>query len=229
VVIKLKKVVLKLTGKLFDEENVETLIKYSDIIRQRYTAGDKFAVVCGGGPIARHYIRISRKLGINEGWSDVIGIEVSRINASLINNLLGDIAYKYVPRSVDEFLVAWSSGRVVTLGGLQPGQSTNAVAMIIAELIGADLMINATDVDGVFDKDPKEYPDARLLPKVTIEELRRVVRSGLLAGSYELFDQLALTIAERSRIKLYFVNAFQPSRTSELLEGRSTIATEVIY
>ncbi len=223
------KVVLKLTGKLFHDVSSELLIRHSQIIRERFSVGDKFVIVCGGGPIAREYIRISRRLRINEGWSDLLGIEVSRINALLMNTLLGDIAYKHVPRNVDEFLTAWSSGKVVTLGGLQPGQSTNAVAMIVAELAGADLMINATDVDGVYDKDPKRYSDAKLLPKVTVEELRRIVRGNALAGSYELFDHLALTIAERSRIKLYFVNAFQPDNIIKILEGSDFVGTEVIY
>lgn len=227
-VIKLK-VVLKLTGKIFDDENAEVLRNYSEIIRERFRGGDRFAIVCGGGPIARQYIKILRKLGVGEGWSDIIGIEVSRINATVINSLLSDIAYRSIPRSVEDFLRAWSSEKVVTLGGLQPGQSTNAVAMIIAELIDADLMINATDVDGVFDKDPKECADAKLIPKITIGELKKVIKGGMLAGSYELFDQLALAIAERSRIKLYFVNAFKPHNVSKLLEGCDFLGTEVIY
>lgn len=220
---------LKLTGKLFDEENVEILLRYPQLIKDRVAKGDKFAVVCGGGHIARYYIKISRRLGVGEGWSDIIGIEVSRINASLINALLGDIAYRYVPRSIEEFIIAWSSGKVVTLGGLQPGQSTNAVAMIVSELIDADLMINATDVDGVFDKDPRQYPDAKLIPRISLEELKKIIKSNILAGSYELFDQLALTIAERSKIKIYFVSAFKPDNIAKILEGRNTVGTEIIY
>ncbi len=223
------KVVLKLTGKLFDEENVETLLRHTQLIKDRVVRGDKFVVVCGGGRIARHYIGILRKLGISEGWSDITGIEISRINASIINALLGDIAYKYIPRDIEEFLVAWSSGKVVTLGGLQPGQSTNAVAMIVSELINADLMINATDVDGVFDKDPKEYPDAKLIPRISVKELMKIVKTNTLAGSYELFDQLALTIAERSKIKIYFINAFKPDNITRVLEGLNIIGTEIIY
>ncbi|MEM2444890.1 MAG: UMP kinase [Sulfolobales archaeon] len=223
------KIVLKLTGKLFDVENIEILKVYSKIISRRYELGDRFIIVCGGGAAARQYISVMRALGINEGWSDIIGIEVSRINALLLNALLGDIAYNHVPTNIDEFLIAWSSGKIVTLGGLQPGQSTNAVAMIVAELINADLVINATDVDGVYDKDPKKYSDARLLSTITISDLKAIIKGNTIAGSYELFDQLALTIAERSKIKLYFINAFQSRNIINLLEGSKFIGTEVVY
>jgi len=222
------KVVVKLTGKLFDLGNVDILKSYCGIFRERFLRGYRFVIVCGGGSTARHYISMARKLGVNESWSDLLGINISRINALLLNALLGDITYNYIPRNVDEVLTAWSSGKVVTLGGLQPGQSTNAVAMIIAELVGADLVVNATDVDGVYDKDPKKYSDAKLLPRVTINELKNLIISRSEAGTYELFDQLALSIAERSRIKIYFMNGFKPENIEKVLDGIN-VGTEVIY
>jgi uridylate kinase len=222
------KVVVKLTGKLFDLGNVDILKSYCRIIRDRFLRGYRFAIVCGGGSTARHYINMARKLGVSESWSDLLGINVSRVNALLMNAALGDIAYSYIPKNVDEVLTAWSSGKVVTLGGLQPGQSTNAVAMVIAELVGADLVVNATDVDGVYDKDPKKYSDARLLPKITINELKNLISSRSEAGTYELFDQLAISIAERSKIKIYFVNGFKPENIEKVLDGIN-VGSEVIY
>jgi predicted uridylate kinase len=140
-----------------------SVMRYLDELSPDAEVVGSVNTVVNRGSTARHYISMARRLGVNESWSDLLGINISRINALLLNALLGDITYNYIPRNVDEVLTAWSSGKVVTLGGLQPGQSTNAVAMIIAELVGADLVVNATDVDGVYDKDPKKYSDAKLL------------------------------------------------------------------
>lgn len=223
------RVVLKLTGKVFNRDHVKLLKDYVEVIRSRYITGDKFVVVCGGGRVAREYITIARELGISEGWLDILGIEVARINALLLNALLGDIAFKNIPRSVDEFLNAWSSGRVVVMGGLQPGQSTNTVAALIAELIRADLLVNATDVDGIYDRDPKVFNDAKLLSKVSIKELTKLLANqSVVAGSYELFDQAALNVVERSRIRLFFINAFNVGNFINILNGIN-VGTEVIF
>ncbi len=222
------KVVVKLTGKVFDEPYLEVLKDYSIIIKEWLGRGYRFAIVCGGGNVARRYINIARGLGVNEGWLDILGIEVSRINALLINALLGDVAYNRIPRNIDEFLTAWSSGRVVTLGGLQPGQSTNAVAMLVAELVGADLVVNATDVDGIYDKDPKVHADAKLIPRISVRELRELIKAKSLAGTYELFDSLALSIAERSRIKVFFINAFKVEAFENVMKGFA-VGTELTY
>ncbi len=53
------------------------------------------------------------------------------------------------------------------MGGTEPAHSTDAVGSILAEFVGADLLINATSVDGLYDKDPKKYQDAKTLPEVT--------------------------------------------------------------
>jgi len=222
------RVVIKLTGRLFSYDNISLLKEYSRLIVDRFLHGFKFAIVCGGGPIARSYISMARGLGLGEGWYDRLGIEVSRVNALILNALLGDVAYNTIPRSVDEFLMAWSSGKVVTLGGLQPGQSTNAVAAVIAELIRANLLINASDVDGIYDRDPKKDPNARLLPRVTVGELRTILSNqSVRAGGYELLDPLALLVIERSCINTVFVNAFKIDHVKAALDG-AEVGTKVI-
>lgn len=213
------KVVLKLTGKVFSEEYITTLKTIANTIKFMHEKGYRVVVVTGGGKLAREYISLGRKLGLNNSRLDVIGIETSRINALILASLLGDSCYAPIPRNIDEFMRAWSSNRIVVLGGLQPAQSTNAVAAIIAELISADLLINATVVDGVYDKDPSKYADAKLLSEVSIEELEKMLSQEFLPGHYELIDPLALNIIRRSRINIVFTNAFKPENIAKILKG----------
>ena len=127
-------------------------------------------------------------------------------------------------------MTAWSTGKVVVLGGLQPGQSTNAVAATVADMVGADLLINATNVDGVYDKDPKTHPDARLLKTVTIEELERILAEQTSKpGRYELLDKVALNIIRRSKIKTVFINAFKIDQVKAALSKREDVGTQIVF
>ena len=223
------KVVIKITGKVFDVENIELIKELANIIRHRYELGDRVAVIVGGGSTARKYITIGEKLGINNSLLDMLGIKASRINALLLSYVLYDISWPSIPRNIDEFLYAWTSGKVVICGGFQPAQSTNAVAALIAEVIRADLMVNATVTDGVYNKDPRRFKDAKLLKVVNISELERLIRQEFLPGHYELMDPLALNIIKRSKINLVFVNAFKPNTIREVLEGNRDVGTWVVH
>ncbi len=203
-------VVLKLTGKVFEPGNERVLLEITEILKEKAST-DRLVVITGGGKTARKYVELGKELGVSNAWLDLLGMEASRLNALLLAALLGELAYTPIPRSVDEVLQGLSTGKVVILGGLQPGQSTNAVSAMIAELVRADLLINATNVDGVYDKDPSRYPDAKPLKEVSIQQLAEMLRSqDFSPGHYELLDTVALKVVARSKIRLVFVNAFKP-------------------
>ena len=227
---RIRRVVVKLTGKLFDDRSrTGVLREVAEVISRKASQGFRLAVVVGGGRRARDYIELGRDLGLSEGVLDMLGIEVSRVNALLLTSLVGSAAYLPIPRSVEEFLRAWSTGKVVVLGGLQPGQSTNAVAALVAELVGADLLVNATDVAGIYDSNPKENPNARLLREVKAEVLEGMLRSEELAGLYELFDRVAMNIVRRSRVPLVFLSAYDVRSLEGAIEGGEFTGTRVVY
>jgi len=229
-VLEVRRVVVKLTGKLFDDRSrAGVLREVAGVISRKASQGFRLAVVVGGGRRARDYIELGRDLGLSEGVLDMLGIEISRVNALLLASLVGSAAYIPIPRSVEEFLRAWSTGKVVVLGGLQPGQSTNAVAALVAELVGADLLVNATDVAGIYDSNPKENPNARLLKEVRAEVLEGMLRSEELAGLYELFDRVAMNIVKRSRVPLVFLSAYDVRSLEGAIEGGEFTGTRVVY
>lgn len=194
-----KRVVLKLSGSLFDRGAKEVKAA-AQVIIDALKEVEVAAVVTGGGEAARRYIDYAKKLGADQATLDEIGTDASKINAKLFIVALGSSAYPYPPITLEEAVKASSTGRVVVAGGFQPGQSTNAVAALLAERLSVSLLVNATDVEGVYDKDPKRYPDAKLLREATVAELRRILEGEVYAGTYELMDPLALKIIERSKI-----------------------------
>ena len=202
-----------------DPRKIEEYLKLLKSLREE---GHKIVVVVGGGGEARKYIRVAKRLGGSEFVCDVLGIEVSRLNARLLIAGLGDLAYPEPPRTIEDLRKAFEGSKIVIMGGLQPGQSTNAVGILAAEAVGAEMFINATDVDGVYTSNPKKDPKAKKLDVVTTDELLTLtLRERLEAGSYTLFDPVAIKIVERSGILTRIVDGRTPINIKLAIKGEA--------
>jgi len=114
------------------------------------------------------------------------------------------------------------------MGGTHPGHSTDAVSALLAEYINANLLINATDVDGIYDRDPQKHRDARMYKKLSVEQLVDMVKSYPLgAGEYELIDILAAKIIQRSKIRTIFLNGRDLKNMRNAIEGKKFIGTVI--
>ena len=195
------KTVVKISGSIFDEVGAEERIKELASVFEKYVQdGNSLAIVIGGGKRSRELIELGRKLGATEDVLDEIGIDITRINAKLLISCIKD-SYPQVITDLREADIAWSVKKIPVAGGLSPGHSTNAVAALLAEHLKADLFINSTKAGGVYDKDPKKYPDARLMERVSIEELKKIIKGSSEAGTYELLDEVSIGIIQRSKIR----------------------------
>ena len=213
--------VVKVSGSVFPESLGTDLIKaYAAELRTLRAEGHELVVVAGGGANARNYIRALRELGGSESHCDEIGIRVSRLNALLLISALGSAAYPLVPEDLGQLLAYFSTGRIVVMGGLQPGHSTNAVAALAAEAIRADLLVNATDVDGIYTADPRADPSAKRLEVIRARELLGMILGGSLwAGTYDLMDPVAVGIIARSNIPALVVNGMDPKNLARAIRG----------
>jgi len=223
------RVVIKLSGSIFDLYKVDTITPYAKMLREIWMGKSlQPIVIAGGGKEARLYIDAARVLGADESSLDEIGIEVSRLNARLLSYAIGvDIVYPSIPTNLEEVSMAASTGMVVVAGGLHPGQSTNATSALIAERVNAKLFINATDVEGIYTSDPRVHRDARLLKRVSVNELLSMLgRERFNAGTYELMDIVALKIIQRSRIPTRVVKA-DPQVIKDVIDGHD-LGTEIV-
>jgi uridylate kinase len=215
------KAVVKLGGFAFSPDlSHDTIRKYCRVMNS-FSKKNQLTVVTGGGVLARKYIAAARELGASESVCDQIGIQASRLNARLFVAGLSDRAYPDIPESLAEFAKFRTSGLIVMMGGLQPGQSTNAVAALAAETMRADCLVNATDVDGVYSSDPEKDAHAKKLDEVTIDELMRILSTqGMGAGEYALMDPLALRIIKRARIPTVIFDGRDPSNLEKAFAGK---------
>jgi len=221
-----KRIVIKLSGKIFGMDNVKVLKDYA----QFFVKISKICqpiVIAGGGNIARHYISHARSSGADESTLDELGIEVSRLNAKLLIYALQNKAYSHPPTTLQEVKHAVDAGLIVVAGGLHPGQSTNGTAALIAEKVKAEQFLNATDVDGVYDMDPNKFKKAKKFSRIELKNLKNMlVHEDSIAGGYDLMDIVALKIIERSKIKTIILKATTKNIEKAIKGG--IVGTEII-
>lgn len=222
-----QRVVIKLSGSIFSQDTDYAKIrKYAEMLSDISNRVQPI-VIAGGGKVARHYINLARNLGSDEANLDIIGIEVSRLNAKLLITALGDQAYSQVPKNLEEVAIAVDSSKIVIAGGLHPGQSTNATSALIAETSRASSFVNATDVDGIYDSDPNTNTKARLFKEITVNECMEILRvESAMAGTYDLMDIIALKVIERSKIPTRVVRS-DTSDIRDAVDGKD-IGTKII-
>lgn len=199
---------------------------YADVLKEMAAEHEIFVVV-GGGRTARDYIGIARGLGVSEALCDDVGIDVTRLNARLLVMALGEDAYPVVPQNFRQALEFSSSGKIIVMGGTEPAHSTDAVGSILAEFVDADMLVNATSVDGLYDKDPNKYPDAQMFNEVTPSRMMELMSSNeIKAGTYEFFDTTAIQIIKRSAIDTVIVNGNDAQNVQRVLTQK--IGTRIV-
>lgn len=226
----MKTVVISLGGSILIPELENHLIKEYIPVLKKIAKKCQLYVVVGGGGEARRYIEVSRKLGIDEGTSDEIGILITRLNATLLIASLGNDCYPKVAETHNEAKKFGESGKIVIMGGITPGQTTDAVAAVLAERVQASVFINATSVDGAYDKDPRKFADAKKFETLTPAKLLEIVgKTALSAGSNNVLDVIAARIVERSGIPLVVLDGREPKNLENaILKGKfsGTIVSE---
>ncbi|MFC5972225.1 UMP kinase [Halomarina salina] len=202
---------------------------YADVIESLLDDGVELGVVVGGGGVARDYIVTARELGANEMALDQVGIGVTRLNARLLIAALGEKAAPTPPEGYEDAAVAFHRGDVPVLGGMIPGQTTDAVSAALAETVGADLLVFATSVDGVYTADPSENPDAEKYDQIATEELVDIIGDiEMTAGSNAPIDLLGAKIVQRSGTRTLVLDGEDPERVYRAIADGDHEGTEVV-
>ena len=152
--------------------NPDLIGKYTDILKNLRNQKNEIAVVVGGGALAREFIKIAKNLNLEMQAQDEIAISVSRLFAQVFLKKLGDSACNKVAVTLDEAAECLDTKKILVMGGLRPGITTDAVAALVAERINADLLLKGTDQDGIYNKDPRGNRDAIKLDIMSFDDLQ---------------------------------------------------------
>ncbi|MCX8154115.1 MAG: UMP kinase [Candidatus Bathyarchaeota archaeon] len=215
------RIVLRLGGSVVASPvNTDLIKKYAQIVRSLKEQGNDVVVVVGGGALAREFIAIAKQLSLDEQAQDEIAISVSRLYAQLFLKTLGGIGCRQVALTLDDASEYLREGKVVVMGGLKPGITTDAVAALVAEHVKADLLVKGTDQEGIYNKDPRKHADAVKLDRLSFDELVNVFSEHKhKAGIHQIVDPEAIKILKRGRMRLIVVSGFNPENILAAVKG----------
>jgi uridylate kinase len=223
----MKTIVISLGGSvLLSKEADAAFLQNLVTLLHNHARQNKLFIVVGGGPIAREYIHRARELKVQEHLLDDLGITVTRINAQFLSLLLKK-ANKEIPHTTKQ--AQTYSTPIVVMGGTKPGHSTDMVGAELAENLHADLFIIATNVNGIYDKDPRHHKDACQLKEITIDSL--ISHFGThwkSAGKNMVIDGPALAIIKRARLPTRVVNGKRLEQLENVLLGKSFDGTTLL-
>jgi len=221
------KIVVRVGGSVVASPPNPTLIgKYADLLKNLRKQRHEVAAVVGGGALARDFIKIAGELGLDEAKKDWAAIHVSRLFAQLFVMRLGEAGCGTVPASLDEAFGCLKRDKIVVMGGLKPGMTTDAVAAMMGEKMKADLLVKASDVDGVFTKDPKKHSDAKKIDELGFHDLSRLFEENKhKAGIHQILDPEAIKILEKRRMRMVVVNGFKPENVLLAVKGEKVGTT----
>lgn len=212
------KVVLRIGGSVLGSPpSAKVVNAYAEAISDLNYEGHFIAVVVGGGPVSREYIKSASEMGLSPYQQDTVAIHASRLNARLVAMKLGGVSS--VPTSIDGMLQRLARNRVAVMGGLKPGMTTDTVAAIVAQRWRADLLVKASDQNGVYTDDPRSNKKAKKLDKMTYEKLKQILGGKHRPGIHSIVDPVAVDHLAESRVKLVVLNGSDAKGVAKAVRG----------
>jgi uridylate kinase len=206
--MKKRVIVLSLGGSLIIPDKIEIpFLKQFRKIILKNTNRYKFVIVCGGGGIARKYIYALREIGMNETFQSFAGISATRMNARFMSYFFNQNQERGIPHKIRELKRYVKKYDIVFCGALKykPHQTSDSTATEIAKEFKTDF-INLTDVQGLHDKNPKKYKDAKFIPKISWEDFNKMAnKEKFKPGQHFVLDQTASKSIMKKRIITYIL------------------------
>lgn len=225
--MKKEDIVISVGGSLFVKPEIDTfyLEKFREIIL-RYLSSKQFFLYVGGGKIARIYQKGLEEFKATNYQKDWIGIWVTRINAKIFKQLFKD----YVnPQIIFNPTKKMRLRKPITVAaGWKPGWSTDCDAVLLAKTYGIKKVVNLTNIDYVYDRDPKKYREARAFRKISWQKYRSLITDKWQPGLSTPFDPVASKLAQKFKIKVIILNGTKLDRLDEFLNRGKIIGTIIL-
>jgi uridylate kinase len=220
--------VLSLGGSLIVPEEIDThfLINFKKLILEQTKKGTRFVIITGGGMVCRKYQTALKKVAKPTNIElDNLGIEATRFNAYLIKQMFGKLAH---PKLAEDPGQKYSFQEKILIGaGWEPGWSSDYDAVMLAKTYGAKTVINLSNINYLFNKDPKKFKDAKKIPTINWQGLFKIIGNKWLPGANLPFDPMAGKLAEKNQIKVIIANGKNLKNLKNILENKKFIGTEI--
>lgn len=221
-------IIISVGGSLIVQDTVNTsfLSNLKLILEEQIQKGERFILVTGGGKTARTYQAGVRAFfpesQIDGDW---IGIHTTILNANLVklimkahahDVLVGDPSIKH----------NWNTP-ILIAAGYEPGHSTDYDAVCLANTYNVKKIINLSNIDYVYDSDPRTNPHAKKIETMNWDDFMDVIPKEWSPGLNSPFDPTAARLAKDSAIEVAMINGDHLDRMEDCIEGRDFIGTKI--
>ena len=209
-----------------DQIDTDFLSKFKTLILEKISAGATFATIAGGGKPAGRYQDAAHAVSpLSQDDLDWIGIHSTRLNAQLLRNVFVEQAYLHIIKNPTADIE--TERPVIIAGGWKPGWSTDYCAVAMAKNLGATRLVNLSNIDYVYDSDPRKNPEAKKIERASCAEFRKLIPEEWDPGLSSPFDPVAAKEAESLGLEVAIINGAQLEEFSNYLDDKPFIGTVI--
>lgn len=183
----------------------------------------RFFIFVGGGKVCRNYQKALLEFGADNKERDLIGIDISRLNARVVKHVFNEMAYSEIIINPTKKISTRKD--IIIAAGWKPGWSTDYCSVVLAKNLGIKTIINLTNIDYVYDKDPKKFPSAKPIKEINWRDFSKIVGNKWSPGLSMPFDPRASKDAEILKIKVIMINGKRLERLEDFLNNKPFIGT----
>jgi uridylate kinase len=219
-------IVISLGGSLVAPGEVDIgFLKSFKYCLEKYLDKKQFFVLVGGGKTARFYQKAMLEFGAKSQDRDWIGIDATKMNAKVVKQVFNNYSYPQIFSDPNKKIK--TTKPVVVGAGWKPGWSTDYDAVLIAKNHKASTIINLSNVDYVYDKNPNDFSDAKPLKEVDWKTFERIVGDKWTPGLNMPFDPRASKLAAKLKLKVIMLNGKNLERLEDFLNNKPFIGTVI--
>lgn len=226
--------IISLGGSLIVPDAIDWhfLKKFKKIIVEQIEKGNKFVIVTGGGNTARRYQEAANNVAqLKNDDQDWLGIHATRLNAHLIKTIFREYAHPRInknPCTKEDLCQHFTHGEgLMVAAGWRPGWSTDYVAAILAERLEAKKILNLSNIEYVYDKDPRQYPDAKKIKEISWKKFKKLVGDKWDPGLNTPFDPIASKHAQERKMEVFIMDGRNLDNLSSFFSGESFVGTKI--
>ena len=223
-----EKIVISLGGSLIVPEKIDIdfVSKFVSLIKDYVSKGFKFVIITGGGKICRDYNDAAKKVTTpTKNDLDWLGIATTRLNSEFLRISFGNLAFDKI--IMDPDLIPNTDKPILLGAGWKPGNSSDLAAIHCAISVGAKKVINLSNIDYVYDKDPKKYNDAKIIKEISWKDFIALLPKVWEPGLNMPFDPIAAKKAESKTIEVAILNGENISNLGQYLNGGDFVGTKI--
>ena len=222
--------IISLGGSLVvpNEIDVNFLREFKEFIFRRVNLGDRFILIVGGGKVCRKYQEAASIISeIDNEEKDWLGIHSSRLNGHLLRTIFKKISHPKLIKDYEKDLENIENyDKPILIGaGWKPGWSTDYDAVLCAKHFDIKSVINLSNIDYIYSEDPKLNPNAKIIEKISWDDLQKIIGEDWDPGLNAPFDPIASKLANTLNLKVAILNGKKIENLENYLEGKDFVGS----